>query len=252
MGCDIHIYPEVYNGSAWVPAEPFVLSKLWWYDRILDEMEFEYDSVEYRVEDEKFKAMSNDDAIKEYGDNPMVCWSHPFDQDHGSRNYTWFAILANVRNYDRKQLIPISKPKGLPANISVRVANLAECDCVDIHSHSWYTLKELLDYDWSKIIKQSGCVGKKQFMEFYAGKNPDSWCEVTNADRWDSISNRKMWHMCLGIFNGLDPEKNHTTVIDWSLTRREMIGERYFDEFFDKLRSYGDPENVRVVFWFDN
>lgn len=35
------------------------------------------------------------------------------------------------------------------------------------------------------------------------------------------------------------------------LTIREFLGEEYF-EHLETLKSLGDPENVRVIFWFDN
>ncbi len=251
MGCDIHIYPEAYNGSDWVPAEPFVLSD-WWYERILDDMAFEYDDSSYKAEEAKLKSMSESEMLEKYGSDGRVDWSHPFDSECGRRNYSFFAILADVRNYDSESLIPISKPRGIPINISEKVMNLAENECEDAHSHSCYTLKELLDYDWSKIIPQTAIMGKREFMKFYAGKNPLSWSPATEEDRKESISPREMWNVCLGIFNDLDPNGDYRTVVDWDLTRRELVGEKYLDDFLNRLRSYGDPENVRVVFWFDN
>jgi len=34
------------------------------------------------------------------------------------------------------------------------------------------------------------------------------------------------------------------------MSMREHLGERYFDEL-NKLRQLGEPENVRVIFWFN-
>ena len=248
MGCDIHIYPERHDGSKWVPAEPFKLAKSWWYEQILDAMEFEYDSVEYRDAEAKFEALSEDDAIKEYGDNPLAYWDNPFDNEHGRRNYNFFTVLANVRSSYSEVLTPISKCKGLPNDLSVRIADRAESEAEDAHSHSWYTLKELLDYDWWREIQLSGYISQKQFIEFCSGKIPDY--SLIEAERL--ISNEQMKNVCLGIFNELDPHTYYQTEVQWMTIRRKMIGVDFLDDFLAKLKSYGDPENVRIIFWFDN
>jgi hypothetical protein len=63
------------------------------------------------------------------------------------RNYTLFALMANVRN--RAKLEPVCLPKGLPQNLSDEVRDRYEDDCRrygiggENHSHSWLSLPEL-------------------------------------------------------------------------------------------------------------
>jgi len=102
------------------------------------------------------------------------------------RYYYLFAILADVRNaWDLK---PIAEQRGLPIDVSDGTAKEWEDDG-DGHSHSWLSLKELLDFDWKKAFSETK-----------------------------------------------SPFDNEATVLKW----------------IEKLKELGDPENVRVVFWFDN
>lgn len=70
------------------------------------------------------------------------------------RNYDLFALLANVRNgygfagiKRGDPIAPLALPRGVPEDASF--AWLAEVDQwdVDMHSHSYFTLAELLQFD---------------------------------------------------------------------------------------------------------
>jgi len=59
------------------------------------------------------------------------------------RDYTLFALLADVRNYSQKPLIPISSPKGLPDNLSW-VVNKAHGEWgEDAHSETYLDYEEI-------------------------------------------------------------------------------------------------------------
>jgi hypothetical protein len=66
------------------------------------------------------------------------------DQIWDSRMYSRFAVLAGVRNY--AGIKPFSGPRGIPTDISVEAKEFLDCD---YHTHSWYSLKELLEFDWN-------------------------------------------------------------------------------------------------------
>ena len=57
------------------------------------------------------------------------------------RNYDLFAKMANVRN--DYGIVPISKPKGLPENISDGTKLYLNIWDGDGHSYSWFTPKEM-------------------------------------------------------------------------------------------------------------
>lgn len=79
-------------------------------------------------------------------------------QWYGPQLYTFFSVLANVRNDETHPIFPIAKPKGLPLDISWRVKSAHEegDDQADTHNASWLTLDEILSYPyWESQIPGS-------------------------------------------------------------------------------------------------
>lgn len=70
----------------------------------------------------------------------------------GGRNYDLFSLLADVRNYDNR-LSPIADPRGVPADISPEVHAQYDEWNIDAHSHSYFTLRELLEVDPQQFIE---------------------------------------------------------------------------------------------------
>lgn len=64
---------------------------------------------------------------------------------YGDRNYKLFAILADVRNYDCVKYI--SEPKGFPDDATEYVSLDYVRWGIDAHSCSYFTLKELIDFN---------------------------------------------------------------------------------------------------------
>lgn len=63
------------------------------------------------------------------------------------RNYALFEILMN------NELTSWKKPRGIPSDASCAYLNQVDMADSDGHSHSYLTLNELLDLDWSKHDK---------------------------------------------------------------------------------------------------
>lgn len=70
----------------------------------------------------------------------------------GSRSYYLFSILSDVRN--RGDVEPISEPKGIPNDASSGYLYMVDQWEGDGHSHSYFTLEELLDVDWDQYDKE--------------------------------------------------------------------------------------------------
>lgn len=64
-----------------------------------------------------------------------------------SRSYRVFGWLADVRNYAAIQ--PLDTPRGWPTNLE----DLEERANTDLHSHTWFPLKELLYVDYSQLVE---------------------------------------------------------------------------------------------------
>jgi hypothetical protein len=134
------------------------------------------------------------------------------DSPFNWRSYSMFAFLAGVRNYDH--CTPISEPKGLPSDVSDEIkADYVRWDG-DAHSESFLTLKELLDFDYDQKF-------------------------------WNR---RVMKQVSDNHWNGAAlAEEGEGTI----LTYRENLGSWFFTHLND-LKALGEPEDVRIVFWFDN
>lgn len=101
----------------------------------------------------------------------------------------------------------------------------------DGHNHSWCTLKELIEFsDRNKTTKYSGMVSPKQAVELEKGCMPNSWCQGTS-------DKSHVWREWESPDKTLDPL---IKAIKGQLSRLSLWVEQ------DK------PENVRIVFWFDN
>lgn len=196
------------------------------------------------------------------------------------RNYYLFALLADVRNYD--DIKPIHAPKGLPDDVSEPVKKRSDYEDGDAHSHSWYTLKELQDYDWEN---GTICRGIVDLPEYYHWKNtvgedgsPRAWCggiggekngqkmvsnfemdqiikDLSREDAQfvsDMATNDKMG-LSYFIKNVKEGKPSYYTVIKWNQKHKDSLGN--FSDAIDKLveMNKGDnPDNIRIVIWFDN
>jgi hypothetical protein len=72
-------------------------------------------------------------------------WHH-YGAPSVDRNYTLFALLANVRNDepgDKWYVTPISEPRGLPADATALTKFDSDRWGLDGHSHSWINAEEI-------------------------------------------------------------------------------------------------------------
>lgn len=139
-------------------------------------------------------------------------WQHEPFHPFSGRNYGVFGWLAGVRNYS--QVGPLAEPKGLPGDVSFRLR--AESDDWDLngHSHSWFTLAELLAVDYEAVIEDRRVARQ------------------TSANCFDGG--------CTA-----EPGGGETMPL------RDFLGPDFMRDL-EMLKHYGAPEAVRVVFWFDD
>lgn len=164
------------------------------------------------------------------------------------RNYDLFAILANVRNEDGFKAI--SKPKGIPKDVSKRIKEMVEEWGDEAHSHSWHTLKDLLKWNWDQVVTRRGIVDIEEYKNFKKRGYPRSW----GRDVWGSnlyiISSEEMDKL---IKSGEKKStKRYYVKIKWKESYRDAVGKWFFKETLPALQKLGEPENVRIVFWFDS
>lgn len=149
----------------------------------------------------------------------------------GDRSYSIFAFLAGVRNYNHCE--PISETKGLPDdseylnNTSYQYSHSSNATSIkqdleedgNYHSFSYLTLKELLDYDYEKTFWN-----RRIFRTIY---------------RQDGT--------IAGGNGAAIAEEGEGEIVSY----RDNLGQGFFEQL-DILKTLGEPEDVRIVFWFDN
>lgn len=160
---------------------------------------------------------------------PIGDWNQiTTDEPWQGRNYSLFAFLADVRN--NHELKPLSQPRGLPKDVSDDVKKESDEWGVDGHSHSYFTLQELLDVDWDfTVIPQSGFVDPKNYKLFKKTGRPNEWCQGTLSKDYKKIK--------------------------WNVSLREFL-EGFIESLYE-LKEWGrinkkEPKDIRLVFWFDN
>lgn len=133
MGCDIHMYMERWTSSNDYEG-PRDLSED--RDQKLNELLKDVPT--------KFRWVSADKWERDDDE-----WSVPYNLEfYGGRNYYLFSILADVRNGSGVE--PINYPKGIPDDASTGYLYICDLWDSDSHSHSYFTLEELLNVDWSE------------------------------------------------------------------------------------------------------
>lgn len=231
MGCDIHMGVEVRRDGVWTARA---------------KMNTEYPGEHYRE------------------------WEEPYD----GRNYDLFAILANVRNGRGFAGIltgggfnPIAEPRGIPEDASPEYRDWAGEMGGDGHSHSWFTVAELMAYDWTQITSHRGYVSNcKEFARWkYQGK-PSGWSgdisgpgivkktasqvvaaweQLGKPNLWDETTWRKIEVLC-------DAGAGRLVVdVQWTEPYYESASE-FLSSTLPKLWRLGAYDDVRIVFFFDN
>jgi hypothetical protein len=213
MGCDIHIFAEVKN-----------------------------------KETNKWEKVGN--VFKSCFDHVKELQDEPYE----GRNYDLFAILADVRNgrgfagvKTSEGFNPISEPRGLPEDVSNDVNERSESWDSDGHSHSYFTVQELLDYDWNQITMKRGYISLQQYnvLKESGEKWPDSWSGGVAGHNIVCIDE----HEVEGY--QFENDKKYYINYHWTITYKESA-DFFHDTTIPTLLQLGSPNNVRIVFWFDN
>ena len=231
MGCDIHMYAEVKDKEGkWLKVGTV------------------FKNPYYRPEEETKKDKEGYTWNAELVENPYKC-----------RNYDLFAILANVRNGfgfagcdTGNEFIPIDTPRGLPDSVSPEVKKESDEWGGDGHSHSWFTLKELHEYPWkSRTNTHRGWVSPEQFEIWRLKGKPESWSGGVGGHLVEHITWQEMDRKCKKGFFKRKSKLSYYCSVEWEESYYESCKD-FVDVTIPALQKLGKPEDVRIVFWFDN
>ena len=156
------------------------------------------------------------------------------------RDYNLFAVLADVRNpngrtVDDSKFDVIAPPRGLPRDLSPEMRDLVEEWGEDwAISLSWLLLSEILDFDWHGKVMHFEAMVDARAAHLFVEDEPFPF------GKWPK-----------------DVQKGYSTImrdgvmVRWADTYAASVGEGVL-ELFKGLTRYGDPSQVRLVFWFSH
>jgi len=128
------------------------------------------------------------------------------------RSYGMFGFLANVRNYSHSEFL--QEYRGLPIDCDLTSEEKEDIIDSNYHSHGYLLLSELLAFDYNKNFWDRRVT--KQV-------SPNGWNGAALAE---------------------EGEGTHPTY-------KEFLGNFFFTHL-EELKQLGNPEDVRIVFYFDN
>lgn len=255
MGCDIHLYVEKRNASGeWVTADT-------WHDD----------------EDEPGRK-----SVYLWGPG-LKCLAGPL---YSGRNYDLFAVLANVRNGygvagcdTGEGFVPIAEPRGVPEDACREYLDEVSHWDGDGHSHSWLTLRELLDFDWLRVSTKRGWVSPYEWAQWRDRGRPsgcsggvgggqvthhtpeafeDAWQKVRKARGYPEQRQASAHIRPGGEQDDLEMLRellggHPYTQVAWEVSYAEACSNFWADAMPRLLAmSEGRYDDLRITFFFDN
>ena len=167
------------------------------------------------------------------------------------RNYELFSILAGVRNGSNLKSISDPVARGLPPDVSSKVLAQSDIWGVDGFAHSFLTLKEILDFDWTRSADMSG---------FVKGTTYARWLSCSNRKSSPTAYSRDISGGSINVVRAPNQspkgyckeELENTYFFAKWVTSYHLLCSHFWSECVPRLLSLGSPNDVRIVFWFDN
>jgi hypothetical protein len=245
MGCDIHCYAEIKENGIWrgiTLAERNSLPDPDWF-RFAENSKVGNDK--YWQERRRMWKEGKIDRWVEDTEEEEIVDAKAFEIEVG-RNYSLFAILADVRNYDN--FTPIAMPKGLPTDVTKHIKKLSDEYGCDGHSHSYIDMEEFKKF--TKEAKQetmTGVVSVEEFKTYIKMGEPMSYCGSIMGKDIRMVSQDEM----MEIVKSKQDDPNAYCKISWTKWNLKEI-EYFIETVAEPLSKLTYPEDVRIVFWFDN
>jgi hypothetical protein len=142
MGCDIHLAAEVLNDDKWEYVDPPIEVCEFCKGTGIQSSRFGVDELGLVKAGLPCWACANENLGFGIGKPgwEQRGWYH-------DRNYRVFSVLADVRNYHDRCIVPISEPRGLPEDVTPESLDRMSHE----HSATWLDLVEVMAYDWTSI-----------------------------------------------------------------------------------------------------
>lgn len=273
MGCDIHMFCEVRKDGKWRPftaaERAAALPESWFVGHCRKQLEeakakgLDGEAIarfekNYRDALHEWNTGQERDYDAEKGADGEIPWKNSTCEVEVDRNYDLFAMLADVRNgrgfagiETGEGFLPICDPKGLPDDVSEPVREASDRWGVDGHSHSWHTLADLQAYfAVERKTRHYGMVSLDEYKVFKEKGQPESWCGDVSGGSIQKVTPTEMDRIITGTL-AVPGGKTPFTRVTWEESYANSA-RGFIDTVMPGLAKLGAPEDVRVVFWFDN
>lgn len=243
MGCDIHIQLEVRD----------------------------YETHKWRHVPGPFSCyICNETGRKKDGDPCHWCDGKGFSNYlFHDRRYHLFGILAGVRS---DVFPPIVTPRGFPKNLTAELKDAIddskdEYFYIGDHSHSWLTLAELEQYDWTRPGVYEGVIGLSDWYEWDGKSPPLHYSGGVSGGGWRTVDQLEAKAI---IARSGPPRRNPKPMNDFSRSFDEPSKISVQVEWIQIAKDTGGdilmtaikkaawkanvnlPDDIRIVFGFDS
>jgi hypothetical protein len=262
MGTDIHLFVEKENPNGYwqgvLGPNPQIQRELmyaeWARSRGEEDKAREHEKKSAEIASGEFlKKVTRPYELTWYAPKVFEGWLYD------NRNYDVFAILADVRNGHGFAGVEtgdgfnsISSMRGLPDDPSEDVEQELNEDR-DLHSVTYVTLRELVDYDWNQTTKHYGTVSEEEYKTWKENGKPSGWCGGVSGGMVVHLTNEQMEDLIAGHLVR-EEGKNYYTRVSWEETYAESASDFYPHcvEELKKLSEKTDLSDVRIVMGFDS
>lgn len=176
------------------------------------------------------------------------------------RNYNLFAMLADVRNGN--EIEPIHELRGWPDDVDPEHREGIDVWGPDGHSQSWATVTELLAYAErmkDALFEEHGVLSGPAYQALKAGVEPSSWCGRISGQKIITIDSESFDDMATKLVtkseNRWGQQEPTTYLGDFEVYVRATWPVAYASilaPLVEELKEVSDPDNVRVLYFFDN
>ena len=208
-------------------------------------------------------------------DGTWVGVDYKYDHEHADRpepmeglsqrDYNLFSILADVRNGG--EVTPLFPHREWPENRSERCRNEMDDD-VDLHSHTFFTVRELVEVDWDSDASTG--VECLLFGDDYQafkdlGRMPPGWSQWDRPRNYTLGRNRDIvteaeMTLLLVSGEGLPTKCKANRHVTWSGPMVRVMSPMSYRQFvpdfvkttLPALVALGDPDKHRVLIAYDN
>lgn len=166
------------------------------------------------------------------------------------RNYSTFAVLANVRNSFQKKHFEV---KGMPTDLENHYIKLSDneddvldFDLEDYHSHNYITLKEFKEFDYTDYCELKGKLPKLFYDTFIklGGVMPNGIKVITDIKPANFMEAMAFSFDPYVIVSFADQSKKKTDApLLRGVNELEKLAKKY---------EITNTEDIRIVFCFDN